>query len=112
MEAAKRDVFIARLVILGILTILLPWIWDGLVWLWNWYVGYADSDANFWQDVWQGFLNNFSVILIIYTIICLQVAGVTEFKLKRHFLPAFILAIFLTPPGMMVAYGHRKNSAP
>ncbi|MCF7802145.1 MAG: hypothetical protein K9N34_09005 [Candidatus Marinimicrobia bacterium] len=112
METAKRDVLFARIAVLGILAILLPWIWDGLVWLWDWYVGYAESEANFWQDVWRGFLTNFSIILIVYTIICLQVAGVAEFKLKRHFLPAFLLALILTPPGMMAAYGHRRNAAP
>lgn len=112
MNVEKRDLLLARIAILGILVIVLPWLWDGLVWLWEWYVGYSENDASFWQDAWVWVVTNFSILLIVYTIICLQVAGVAEFKLKRKFLPAFFLALLLTPPGMMAAYGHRKTATP
>lgn len=109
MDTNRRDIVISRIIILGILSILLPWIWDGLVWLWNWYAAYAVSDANGWTDTWNFIANNFSVLLIIYTIICLQAAGLAEFKFKRPFLPAFFLAILTTPPVMIGTYGHHRD---
>jgi len=111
MDAIKRDKLLMRILILGMLAVLLPWIWDGLVWLWDWYLDYTDTESHFWADTLNFIWTNLSVILIAYTIICLQVAGLAEFKLKRDFLPAFLLALLITPPVMMATYGrHHKDS--
>lgn len=109
METTKRDTIISRTLILAILVIVLPWLWDGLVWLWNWYTSYAASDASGWSDTGHFIMRNFSVILIAYTILSLQAAGLAEFKFKRPFLPAFLLALVITPPIMMATYGRHGD---
>ena len=109
MDTSKRDLIFSRILILGILAILLPWIWDGLVWLWNWYQGYSASDANAWHDLGAFLWRNISVVLILYTIICLQVAGLAEFKFNKNFVPAFFLSLLITPPIMMAVYGRHSE---
>ncbi len=109
MENSKRDFILARLLILASLVILLPWLWSGLVWMWHWYQGYATPDANPWTDLGAFLLKNLSVVIIIYSIIGLQVAGIAEFKYNKNFLPAFLLALVITPPLMLVVYGRRKR---
>jgi hypothetical protein len=39
----------------------------------------------------------------------LQASGLAELKYGKNFLKAFGLALILTPPVMMVVYGHKKE---
>jgi len=105
MDNTKRDTIISRVFIIAVLAIVLPWLWNGVVWVWHWYTAYSASDASGWSDTWHFIIKNFSIILIAYTIISLQAAGIAEFKFKRRFLTAFLLALLVTPPIMMATYG-------
>ena len=111
MDITKRDKIFSRLLILVILIVLLPWVWDGLVWSWDWYQGLDGASTNIWAETGRFIWTNLSVFLIAYTIICLQVAGLAEFKFNRNFLPALLLALIITPPVMMATYG-RHHKAP
>jgi hypothetical protein len=44
-----------------------------------------------------------------YGIISLQVSGLAELKFGKNFIKAFYLALLITPPMMMIVYGHRKE---
>jgi len=105
----NRDIVISRVIFFIALVVVITWIWNGLIWLWNWYT-VASETGTVWFEIWSFVKQNVSILVVVYGIICLQVSGVSELKFEKNFLKAFILAIFLTPPVMMVIYGHRKNS--
>lgn len=101
---------IPRIILLVCLAIVLYWIWNGLSWLWDWYVSVeASSETTVWQEIWIFIKDNLSVIIMVYGFISLQAAGLAELKFGKTFLVAFALAICLTPPAMMGAYGRRKT---
>jgi len=104
------DKIIPRIILLFCAAILIYWIWNGVEWLWEWYLAVdASSETTFWQEVWTFILDNLSVVILIYGFLALQSAGLAELKFGNNFLIAFALAICLTPPIMMGAYGHRKT---
>lgn len=90
--------------------ILLYWIWNGCLWLWDWYQATESvSGATVWREIWRFIKNNLSIIIAVYGIASLQSAGLAELKFNRSFLVAFGLALCLTPPIMMGVYGHKKG---
>jgi hypothetical protein len=89
--------------------IILYWLIKGLIWLYHWFVGLPPYSAGWWASLGQFCGHNLSIIIVVYLIICLQVAGIAEFRLKRNFLKAFLLGIIITPPLMMVFWGRRTK---
>ncbi len=105
------DKILPRIILLICLAIVIYWIWNGVNWLWDWYVSVeASSETTVWQEIWNFILKNLSVVIMVYGFISLQVAGLAELKFGKNFLIAFALGICLTPPVMMGAYGRRKTN--
>ncbi len=103
-----KDNIISRIFSIGILCILIYWCYKGIVWIWNWYFDSGGYTSQWWPDL-GGFLwRNISIVVVIYGIACLQASGLAELKFRKNFLKAFGLALILTPPGMMIVYGHKK----
>lgn len=103
------DIIIARIIMMVILIIAAYWIWNGLIWLWDWYLSVSNSpETGFWEEVWLFIKDNLSIIAMLYGIIALQASGVAELKFGKKFITAFALALFLTPPVMMAFYGARR----
>ena len=92
------DQIIPRVILLICLAILIYWIWNGLAWLWHWYLAVEESPGTtVWQEIWRFIKDNISVIVLLYGFICLQASGLAEMKFRKSFLTAFSLAICLTP---------------
>lgn len=87
--------------------IVLYWLVNGLIWLYDWFAGLLAYNTGLWGPLGQFCLNNLSIIVVVYLVICLQVAGVAEFRFRKNFLKAFLLGIVLTPPGMLIAWGRK-----
>ena len=106
------DKIIPRVILLISLAIVLYWLWNGVEWLWEWYLSVdSASDTTVWREIWIFIKDNLSVIIMVYGFIALQAAGLAELKFGKAFLVAFILALCLTPPIMMGVYGHRRIEA-
>lgn len=104
------DVILSRIFLVISVIIIAYWIWNGLIWLWDWYISVNESpETGVWEEIWQFIIDNLSIIVMVYGIIALQVSGLAELKFGKPFLKAFGLAIFLTPPVMMAIYGHKKE---
>lgn len=104
----KKDKRLALIFLIPTITIVLYWLFLGCKWLYHWWLNLPPYNASWWHAIGRFCLNNLSIILAAYMIICLQAAGVVEFKFRRSFLKAFFLGLILTPPIMMVVYGRKK----
>lgn len=65
-------------------------------------------DVGFWAALWVVIKGHPSIVAAIYIILCLNAAGVAEFKFKRSFARAFLLAVPLTP-FLMIGLWARRN---
>jgi len=83
------------------------WLIKGLIWLYEWFAGLPAYSVGWWGPFGQFCLNNLSIIIVVYLVVCLQVAGLVEFRFRKNFLKAFLLGIVLTPPGMLIAWGRK-----
>lgn len=90
--------------------ILVYWLIRGLILLYGWLKGLGEYNAGWWISLGQFLYRNLSIVIVIYVIICLQVAGLMEFKFRRNFLKAFLLSLVLTPPGMLLLWGRKQDS--
>lgn len=106
MTDRSPDILISRILAVTIVLILAIWIWNGVTFLWDWYLAISRT-GSVWSSVWEFCKENLSFFIVIYGIICLQVSGIAELKFEKNFLKAFVLALFLTPPVMMGVYGRR-----
>ncbi len=107
------DIILSKVLLSIGLIIVAYWIWNGLNWLWDWYVAVSQSsDTSVWESIWIFIKDNLSIIIVVYGFISLQSSGLAEFKFGKNFLTAFFLAIIITPPIMMAVYGHKKQKAP
>ncbi len=104
----KTDQAVSRVLFLFSLMILIYWIYSGCAWVWNWYIDSGGYSSSWWGSVGRFLWENLSIVIAIYAIICLQSSGLAELKYNKSFMKAFGLALILTPPGMMIAYGHRQ----
>ncbi|RKY54279.1 MAG: hypothetical protein DRP89_05110 [Candidatus Neomarinimicrobiota bacterium] len=104
----KRDKIFSKIFFIPALLIVFYWIIKGLIKLYNWLSGLPIYSSGWWLSIGNFCLSNLSIIIMIYVIICLQVAGVAEFKLKKNFLKAFLLGLVETPPIMMAVWGKRR----
>jgi len=89
--------------------IVVYWLIKGLVKLYHWFVDLPAYSNGWWLVIGRFCINNLSIIIVVYLVICLQVAGIAEFKYKKNFLKAFLLAIVMTPPLMMVIWGRKTQ---
>ena len=107
----KIDVILSKILLLIIISIVLYWIWNGLNWLWDWYIATSQNgNSGLWEEIWIFIKENISIIAMAYGIISLQVSGLAELKFGNNFIKAFCLALLITPPMMMIVYGgHRKE---
>jgi hypothetical protein len=103
------DKKVSRIVFLASGLIILYWVIKGLIWLYHWFIGLPAYSSGWWTSLGQFCLDNLSIIIVAYLIICLQVAGIAEFRFKQNFLKAFLLGIIITPPLMMVVWGRRAR---
>ena len=76
-------------------------IYLGVVGIIAWHGGLAEG-VGFWSGLWQVIVDNFSIAIAIYAVICLNSAGVAEFKFGKPFARAFLTALVVTPPPMMI----------
>ncbi len=53
---------------------------------------------------------NWGIALAAYVMVSLNAAGIAEFRFRRHFAKAFILAIPMTPPLMIVLWARRGGA--
>ncbi len=104
----KLDQAVSRVFIVLSILILAYWLYLGVVWLWEWYVSMDGYSSAWWPIIGSFLWRNMSIVVAIYALICLQASGLAELKFNKIFLKAFGLSLILTPPGMMIVYGHRK----
>ena len=110
MHSMGKDKAISRVFTLFSVLIILYWLYSGCVWLWDWYFSSGGYSPEWWPAIGHFLVDNLSIVIVVYALACLQSAGLAELKFNNHFLKAFGLALVLTPPLMMLAYGHRKHS--
>ncbi|MFH1213167.1 MAG: hypothetical protein V1681_03710 [Candidatus Neomarinimicrobiota bacterium] len=108
MNVERKDRTISRILLAISGGILTYWIFRIAMWSVRWLSNFSISTAGSWHDPGNFCLDNLSIILVVYVIICLQVAGVVEFRFRKSFIKAFFLGIFVTPPIMLV-YMKRKK---
>lgn len=98
------DKKIALALFLPSVMIVVYWIIKGLIKLYNWFVSLPDYSSAWWNSLGSFCINNLSIIIIVYLIICLQVAGIAEFRFKKNFIKAYLFGIIMTPPIMMIVW--------
>ena len=100
---------LAKIFLIPAVAIVGYWIIVGLFKLYKWLTGLPSYSSAWWSSIGHFCLDNLSIIIVVYLIVCLQASGIAEFKYQKNFLKAFVLAVFLTPPIMMATWGRRKG---
>ena len=80
------------------------WVVEAII---AWSTG-LPAGVGFWSGLWEVMVANPSIVTALYTIACLNAAGVAEFKFGRSFVKAFLLSLPLTPPVMLGAWARRR----
>jgi hypothetical protein len=96
MTSERRDKNIARSILIVSGGIVIYWLYEAIVWLVHW-LSTAGLKAGVGVNFGEFCLDNLGIILVVYVIICLQIAGVVEFRQRRTFTEAFFLGVILTP---------------
>jgi|GEM_PF-798808 len=112
MTSDCKDKNIARLILAISGGIVIYWLFRLSVWLIHWLINSSLQTAGMWTNFGGFCLNNLSIILVVYVIICLQIAGVMEFRYRRNFTQAFFLGIILTPVFMPIYLKLKKERLP
>jgi len=102
MNTEKKDRIISRIILVFSGGIVIYWIYRLIGWLIRWWSNFQFQTAGGWNGFGAFCLDNLSIILVVYVIICLQIAGVVEFRQRKSFMKAFFLGIFMTPPIMLI----------
>ena len=105
----RTDKRIALALFLPSVVIVVYWIVKGLIKLYNWFISLPDYSSAWWSSLGSFCINNLSIIIVVYLIICLQVAGIVEFRFKKNFLKAFLYGILMTPPVMLITWGRKQS---
>lgn len=101
MKGKYTDSFFNRILWSCIGLILLIWVFQG-----GPFIMKADPD----MERTESFVNEYKHFLILaYVFISIQIAGFIEMKRGQHYLPAFLLAIFTTPPGALLYYYFKRK---
>ncbi|MBO8131595.1 MAG: hypothetical protein H0Z29_08795 [Candidatus Marinimicrobia bacterium] len=103
----KIDFVFQRIFIIGSVGIIGYWLYRFFDWFIGWFKEQLPYNSGWWASIGNFLLDNLSIVIAIYFIICLQASGVAEFKFRKRFLKAFFMSLFLTPPVMMIVYGRR-----
>jgi hypothetical protein len=106
----RKDVIISRLIRVTIVLILLYWGYSGIIWVWNWYTSSGGYSSSWWIETGRFLWRNASIVIALYGIACMQASGLVELLNRKSYLKAFGLSLILTPPGMMLVYGHKKDN--
>ncbi|MBM4354946.1 MAG: RND family transporter [Deltaproteobacteria bacterium] len=69
------------------------------------------AGLTFWSELWRLVVENPSIVAAIYCLLCVNAAGVAEFKFRRSFTQAFLYAVALTPPVMIAAWARKPLGA-
>ncbi|MDD5765702.1 MAG: hypothetical protein PHW79_05600 [Candidatus Marinimicrobia bacterium] len=109
MITERRDKIISRIILAISGGILIYWCYRLIVWLIRWMNDFQFQSAGGWNSFGVFCLDNLSIILVIYVVICLQIAGVVEFRFRKSFIKAFFLGIFMTPPIMLIIMKKSKG---
>ncbi len=64
----------------------------------------------FWSEVWRLILDNLSIVVALYCLMCVNSAGLAEFRFRREFTQAFLRAVVMTPPVMIVAWARKPHA--
>ena len=82
-----------------------------MLWIYNYYVDIDGSDSikdfNLRTIVLWG-RSNIDLILIIYVFLCLQLAGVSEFKQRQDYLVVALISLIFTPIGLLFIKEEKK----
>jgi len=106
-RASRVVTRILQIAIAGGIAVLL---YLGVAALVRWSDGLAPG-LTFWSELWRIIVDNPSIVAAIYCLICVNSAGVAEFKYRRSFTHAFLRAIFMTPPVMIAAWARKQKPA-
>ena len=90
--------------------ILVYWLLEATRRAYAWFSGLTSPSTGWWPLIGSFCLDNIGILIVVYLVICLQVAGFIEFKLKKNFLKAFLWSIAITPPVTLIIWGHRKQT--
>jgi hypothetical protein len=105
-----NDVTISKIFRIAIILVLLYWAYEGISWMWYWYLDSGGYTSDWWSGVGKFLLRNISIVIVIYGVACMQASGLAELKYGKNYLKAFGLALILSPPVMMAVYGHKSEN--
>jgi len=105
----SSDNIISRFIFFIIFAIVGYWIVLWGIDVWNWYVASGGYSPEWWPQLGAFLLRNFSIVVVLYGMACMQASGLAELKFGKNFLVALGLAFILTPPIMMVVYGKKQQ---
>ena len=75
-----------------------------ILWLYNYYLGLDNSillkDFNVNSFLTWG-INNTDLLIIFYIFLCLQLAGLSEFKQRQDYLVVALISLIFTPIGLL-----------
>jgi len=112
MTPERKDKIISRSFVTITGGILIYWLYALMVWLVRWLNSVSGTAAGMGMNCGEFCLDNLSIILVVYVIICLQIAGVVEFRQRKSFTEAFFLGILLTPILMPLYMKLKKERLP
>lgn len=112
MTPERKDKIIARGFLAISCGILVYWFYELIIWLIHWLGNTSGHAAGMGMNFGGFCLNNLSIILVVYVIICLQIAGIVEFRQRKSFTGAFFLGIILTPIFMLLYMKLKKERLP
>ncbi|MFC1581559.1 hypothetical protein ACFL3L_01510 [Candidatus Neomarinimicrobiota bacterium] len=106
----RKDLIISRLFRVLIVIVLGYWCYSGVTWLWSWYISGSGYSSAWWGAIGEFLWQNISIVIALYGIACMQASGLVELVNRKSYLKAFGLSLILTPPGMVLVYGHKKEN--
>ena len=75
-----------------------------ILWFYNYYLGSDSSaflkDFNVYSFLTWG-MNNTDLLIIFYIFLCLQLAGLSEFKQRQDYLVVALISLIFTPIGLL-----------
>lgn len=112
MTIEQKDKNIARGLTIISGGIVVYWLYQLIHWLIRWFSTVRIETSAIWSNFGGFCLENLSIILVVYVFICLQIAGVVEFRYRKNFTEAFFLGIIFTPIIMLIYMKLKKGKFP
>jgi hypothetical protein len=101
-----KKIAIPLLVISG--GIMIYWLVGVFIWLVSWLEHLGAYNPHWWGLLGTFLYRNISILIVMYVILCLQSAGIAEFRYRKNFLKAFLFSMIMTPLGMLFFWGRHK----